>query len=229
MAEEMKRWRERPQAEEDNAVFLDGTLLSVRRGTTAKEPVCLALGIRPDGRWGVLGFWMFGAEGESACNREEVLKDLRRQGVRRVWVLVTDDLPGLEEAIRKLFPEADGPLCVLHAVRQALSQIRRKDRPALAENFRKVDRAEPEAKAREALPELRERWGRVDSQVIARWESRADALRTFFHHPPPIRRYIYTTNQWERLAKEVQRHIKILKSFAVRRGPKSSSTWSSAI
>jgi transposase-like protein len=56
-AEEVKRWRERPLAEEYYAVFLDGTFLSTRRGTTAKEP-----GVRPDGRWEVLGFWMLGAE-----------------------------------------------------------------------------------------------------------------------------------------------------------------------
>ncbi|MEM3486116.1 MAG: transposase [Candidatus Methanomethyliaceae archaeon] len=46
-------------------------------------------------------------------------------------MFVTDDLPGLEEAIRKIFPEADGQLCVLHAVRDALNQARKRDREAL--------------------------------------------------------------------------------------------------
>ena len=50
---------------------------------------------------------MFGAEGKSAKNGEEVLKDLWRQGMRRVRIFITDDLSGLEEAIRKSFPEAD--------------------------------------------------------------------------------------------------------------------------
>ncbi|MBC7109323.1 MAG: transposase [Methanomassiliicoccales archaeon] len=73
--EEVKSWRERPLGEEYYAVFLDVTFLSVRRGKTAKEPVYMALGIKPDGHREILGFWLFGAEGESARNWEEVLKE----------------------------------------------------------------------------------------------------------------------------------------------------------
>ena len=66
--EEVREWRNRPLAREYYAIYLDGTFLSVRRGKTAKEPVYLALGIRPDGHREILGFWLFGAEGESATN-----------------------------------------------------------------------------------------------------------------------------------------------------------------
>ncbi|MEM1831761.1 MAG: transposase [Desulfurococcaceae archaeon] len=58
--EEVQAWRERPLSEEYYAVFLDGTLLSIRRGKTAKEPVYIALGIKPDGRREILGFCVFG-------------------------------------------------------------------------------------------------------------------------------------------------------------------------
>ncbi|MBC7109162.1 MAG: transposase [Methanomassiliicoccales archaeon] len=49
-------------------MFLDGTFLPTRRGKTAKEPVYMALAIKSNGRWEILGFWLFGAEGESAKN-----------------------------------------------------------------------------------------------------------------------------------------------------------------
>jgi transposase-like protein len=90
---------------------LDGTFLSIRRGKTAKEPVYMAPGIKPDGRREILGFWLFGAEGESAGNWEEVLKDLKRCRVQRVRIFITDDLPGLEEAIKKIFPVVYQELC----------------------------------------------------------------------------------------------------------------------
>jgi len=86
----------------------------------------LLLGIKSDGRREVLGFWLFGAEGESAKNWEEVLKDLWRRGVRKARIFITDDLPGLEEAVRKIFPEADWQLCVLHTVQNALNKARKK-------------------------------------------------------------------------------------------------------
>ena len=152
----MRVWRTRPLDEEYYAVFLDGTFLSIRRGGSAKEPVDLALGLKPDGRREILGFWPFGAEGESARNWEEVRRELRRRGVNRVRVFVTDDLPGLEEAIRKIFPDADWELLVLPAVREALNGARNKDREALAQDLRCVYRAEREE---EALRRMRERWG----------------------------------------------------------------------
>ena len=105
-------------------MFLDGTL-SIRRGKTAKEPVYIALGIKPDGRREVLGFWLFGAEGESAKNWEEVLKDLWRRSVREVRTFITDDLPGIEEAIRQVYPKADWQQCVVHKVRSTLSKARK--------------------------------------------------------------------------------------------------------
>jgi len=211
--EEVKAWRERPLSEEYCAVFLDGTFLSIRRGKTAKEPVYMVLGIKPDGRRESLGFWLFGAEGESAGNWEEVLKDLRRRGVERVRIFITDDLPGLEEAIKKIFPEADWQRCVLHAVRDALNKVRKRDREALAEALKKIYRAESREEAEEALRNLRERWGTVYPKIVERWETKAYALLAFLCHPKPIRRYLYTTNLLERLAKEVKRRTKVVEVF----------------
>jgi transposase-like protein len=211
--EEVKAGRERPLSEEYYAVFLDGTFLSIRRGKTAKEPVYMALGIKPDGRREILGFWLFGAEGESAGNCEEVLKDLKRRGVQRVRIFISDDLPGLEEAIKKIFPEADWQLCVLHAVRDALNKVRKRDREALAEALKKIYRAERREEAEEALRNLRERWGTVYPKIVERWETKAYALLAFLRHPKPIRRYLYTTNLLERLAKEVKRRTKMVEVF----------------
>jgi transposase-like protein len=47
--DEVRAWRERPLSKEYFAIFLDGTYLSIRRNEVAKEPVYLALGIKPDG------------------------------------------------------------------------------------------------------------------------------------------------------------------------------------
>ncbi|MBC7218108.1 MAG: IS256 family transposase, partial [Candidatus Caldatribacterium sp.] len=200
-------------AEEYYAVFLDGTFLSIRRGKTAKEPVYMALGIEPDGHREILGFWLFGERGEGVHNWEEVLKDLQRRGVRRVRIFVTDDLPGLEGAIKKMFPDADWQLCVLHAVRDALNRVRRKDREALAEALKKIYRAETEEEAKGGLGKLRERWGEIYPRIVECWETKAYALLAFLRHPKSIRRYLYTTNQLERLAKEVKRRTKVVEVF----------------
>jgi transposase-like protein len=48
---------------------------------------------------------------------------------------------------------------------------------------------------------------------VEQWETKAYALLAFLHYPKPIRRYLYTTNQLERLAKEVKRRTKVVEVF----------------
>ena len=153
------------------------------------------------------------------CRRRK-RRELRRgsQGPQAAWgpkarIFISDNLPWLEEAIKKIFPEADWQLCVLHAVRDALNKVRKRDRKALAEALKKIYRAESREEAEEALQNLRERWGTVYPKIVERWETKAYALLAFLCHPKPIRRYLYTTNLLERLAKEVKRRTKVVEVF----------------
>lgn len=49
--------------------------LAIHRGKTAQESVYVALDLKRDEHREILGFWLFGAEGESARNWGEVLRD----------------------------------------------------------------------------------------------------------------------------------------------------------
>ena len=74
-------------------------------------------------------------------------------------------------------------------------------------------RANLKTKAEEAMRSLRERWGAVYPKIVERWETKAYALLAFLRHPRPVRRYLYTTNQLERLAKEIKRRTKVVEVF----------------
>ncbi len=41
-------------------------------------------------------------------------------------LFISDDLPGIEEAVREIFPSAKWQLCVLHTVRDTLAKVRKK-------------------------------------------------------------------------------------------------------
>jgi putative transposase len=156
--EEVKEWKSRPLSQAYYAIYLDCTFLAVRRGKAAKEPVYVALGIRPDGRREVLGFWLFGAEGESSHNWKSILRELWDRGVREVKVFISDDLPGIEDAVREIFPGAKWQLCVLHMVRDSLAKVRKADREALARDLKAVYGADTVEQAYEALEALERSW-----------------------------------------------------------------------
>ena len=134
-------------------------------------------------------------------------------GIRRVKIFSTDDLPGIEEAIRKIFPEVDWQLCVLHTIRDALNKARKNDREALAQDPKAGHRAETEEETKEAHRKLRGHCKTAYPRVSVRWETKTYAFLTFLRHPKPRRRYLYTTNQLERVSKEVKRRTKVVEVF----------------
>ncbi len=92
-------------------------------------------GVGDAARWkkGDPGFLVVWSGRKSAENREEVLKELRRRGVEKVRIFITDDLPRVEGVITRIFPQSEWQLCVLHAVRDSLNKVRKGDRQGVAE------------------------------------------------------------------------------------------------
>ena len=102
----------RPLKEAYFSVVIDACFLSLRRGSYKKEPIYIALGTDHEGRREILGFWVMGAEGESAHAWREIFSELKERGMERIDIVVTGDLPGIEEATRTVFPGADRKLCL---------------------------------------------------------------------------------------------------------------------
>ncbi len=181
------------------SVVIDAVFLSLRRGSYKKEPVYIALGTEEEGRREILGFWIFGGEGESSCAWREVFSELRERGVERIDILVSDDLPGIGEAVGSVFPGADHQLCIVHAMRNSQRKVRRKDWEKVSEDPRVVYRAESEEEAEVALGAFQEAWKKRYSSLVRYWRENFSCLTAFLKYPQAVRPSIYTTNQLERI------------------------------
>ena len=180
--------------EEMAFVYLDGLSLKVLRDGEGivRETVYVALGITPCGERRVLGFWLLPAE--SALGWEGVLGELWQRGLRRVLLFVTDGLPGLPEAIRRVYPQAEWQRCVVHGVRWSLSQVRARDRALLAEDLRRVYGAEGREEALWALERLREAWGSRYPGLVGLWVEESGAFLRFYGYPKVLWPYLRSTN-----------------------------------
>lgn len=56
---------------------------------------------------------------ESTHKWQDLMKNPKRRG-QRIQIFVTNDLPGLEEAIKSIFPDLSWQLGVIHAVLDTL-------------------------------------------------------------------------------------------------------------
>lgn len=211
---EIEAWRMRPLKESYFSVIIDAVFLSLRRGSYAKEPVYIAQGTDHEGRREILGFWVMGGEGESAHAWREIFGELRERGVERIDIVVSDDLSGIEEATRSVFPGADHQLCCVHAVRNARTKVRRSDCSEVLSGLKAIYRADDQEEAERALSTFEERWKKRYPSLVRYWRENFPYLTAFLKYPEQVRPYIYTTNQLERINKEIKRRTKTIEVFS---------------
>ena len=212
--ETIDKWKNRPLMSEYAVIFLDATFVKLRRADVRSEPVYIAMGVLPNGEREILGFTLFGSEGESAGAWNEYLLKLQQRGVRSVKLFVTDNLSGLKETTAQVFPGSEHQLCVVHQIRNCLLDTRARDKAELAHDMKTIYRADNLASARVNFKTFKAKWSTRNPKVVKRWENNLPHLLTFYKFDPGLRRYIYTTNVLERLNKEIKRRVKVIESFS---------------
>ena len=70
---------------------------------------------------------MWIAETETAKYWLSVLTEIRNRGVKDILIITSDDLPGIEDAIKAAYPEALYQGCVVHLIRNSLKHVSYKD------------------------------------------------------------------------------------------------------
>jgi putative transposase len=111
--DELAAWQNRPLDRVYPVVFVDALMVKIRDGTVANRPVYLAVGVSLDGERDVLGMWA-GTGGEGAKQWLAYLSELRNRGVGDVFIVCTDGLKGMGEAIEATWPAAVHQTCVVH-------------------------------------------------------------------------------------------------------------------
>jgi putative transposase len=202
-------FRRRPLPQEMAFVYLDGLFLKVfREGEgVGREAASVALGVTPEGRRQVLRYWLLPTE--SALGWEGVLRELWQRGLRRVLLFITDGLPGLPEAMGRVYPQAEWQRCVVHGVRWSLAQVRARERALLAEDLKQVYLAEDRREALQALERLKATWGSRYPGVVGLWWRESGAFLRFYSYPRALWPYLRSTNLMERFIREVRRGTKV--------------------
>lgn len=209
--ENIESWQQRPLKKRYSILYLDGTYLKLRRDDVAGEVVYIVIGITEEGYREILGFYVGGQE--SALGWKEILRDLYERGAEEVLLGVFDGLPGLEAAMKEIYPKADVQRCVVHKIRNALTAARKKDRTAIAEDLKTIYQAKTKEEAKSQFKVFKEAWQGKHPKIVKSWEDDLDVLLTFLDYPSSIRRMIYTTNIIERTMKEIKKRTKTMNSL----------------
>jgi len=122
---------------------------------------------------------------------------------------VSDGLPGMEEAILRVYPNAEWQQCLLHKMRNTLAKVRKEDRGTVAWELRRIYLADSRKEAESAWHRFRVRWERKYPEAVRAWEEELDSLFVFFRYPKALWTYLRSTNLLERFIRELRRGTKV--------------------
>lgn len=189
--DQVTAFHSKPFTENYPFIFMDATYLNLRRDSVGKEALHVVLGITVDGRKEVLDACLFPTE--SAANYEAMLINLKERGLTGVLLAVSDGLTGMEDMVRRVFPKAEHQSCWVHLARNAMRQVRQKDRPGIMTALKAVYNQSSEDEAKCALDTFLTQTKHAYPKLVHLFEGKTN-LFSFYHYPAAIRKTIYTTN-----------------------------------
>ena len=208
IAEEViEKFKTRKLAEEYPVLFIDATNISIKRDSTEKEAVHSVIGVRKDGKREVLTYFIPGGS-EKASVWQDIFISLKERGLRGLKMIISDDLTGLSEAIKEVFPEADHQLCWFHLKKNIKNRVRKKHFEEILRDLEYVLTSPDEETARERLEKFISKWSKL-YRYFNNLKKKVNNYCYFFKLPPKLRSFFYTTNWIERCFKELKDRIRI--------------------
>jgi len=206
--ENLKAFAERRLSENYPYLILDARYEKVREaGVIVSQAVLVAVAVDEDGRRQILAVEL--ANRESRSSWREFLSRLKQRGLTGVEFVVSDDHPGLKQAVCEVVPQAAWQRCHVHFLRNALDYVPRKvDDDCLQELRWFYDRRD--------LAEVR----RDIAQWLAKWQAKYPRLcdwveetLTYYRLPLPHHKHMKSTNMLERLNQELKRRTHVVRIF----------------
>ena len=176
-------------------VFVDAMYTPVKTEAGAGQKALYNMvGIDVDGHKDVLGFWL--SEDESSRQWIQILEEIKRRGVEDILFISLDGLPGLEDAIKTIYPQTATQRCIVHLMRNSTRYIPRKRWAEFAKDIKAVYKAVSLDEATALFEAFQTKWDTYQSAVNVWTKNWAAGVR-LFELPSAIRKIIYTTNTIE--------------------------------
>ena len=141
------------------------------------------------------------------------LSALKARGLAGVEFVVSDDHPGLKQAIREVLPEAAWQRCYVHFLRNALDYVPRKvDDDCLRELRWFYDRRDLTEVRRDIAAWLG-KWQAKYPRLCNWVEDNIEETLTYYRLPLPHHKHMKSTNMLERLNQELKRRTHVVRIF----------------
>ena len=208
---QVKAFRERPLEGSYPYLWLDAKYLKVRDGAHVySKALMVAFAVHDTGRREVIGIEI--AESETEAGWAAFLRDLRARGLEGVRLAVSDDHLGLKAAISKVLG-SPWQRCTVHFIRNMHSHCKKGQRNMVGAALREVFNAENLEDAKERARSVIERLEPSVPKVAELFEAAEEDLLAFYRFPEAHWKKLRSTNNIERVNKEIARRSDVVGIF----------------
>jgi putative transposase len=201
---EFATWKTRPLAADYAYAFADGTYFNViYAGQEHNMPILAVIGINLAGEREVLAFSVGDRENQTAW--EELLEDLKRRGVQRIGLWVSDGNQATINAIEIKFSASQRQRCVKHKMDNVLGYIPKGQHDQVEPELKAIFYQDSREQADQEVAAFCEKFQALYPSAVNCLKRDLEACLTFYAFPKAHWKTIRTTNVIERLFGEVKK------------------------
>ena len=192
--------------------MVDATYFKVRENSRIiSKAFMIAYGTNAEGHREILGFGVYAKE--SSATWTDFLLSLKKRGLTGLLMITSDAHEGILNAIGKVFPTVPWQRCQFHFSRNITDKAPKKYQTGLRAELQELFNCKTMAEARKVRDRIIEDYRDVAESAVACLDEGFESSMTVMLLPAWLRRFYRTSNQIERLNKELKRRSKVIGVF----------------
>ena len=176
-------------------VWVDGIHTRVRLGHDDRLCCLVMVGARLDGTKELVA--VQDGYRESSESWAELLRDLKKRGMRAPVLAIGDGALGFWAACKDAFPETRHQRDWVHKTANVLDALPKSVHRRAKKAIREITEAENKAEARKAIKEFSQEFGAKWPKAAAKIEDEGEALLAYYDYPAEHWKHLRTTNPIE--------------------------------
>ncbi|WP_373730646.1 IS256 family transposase [Bacteroides heparinolyticus] len=210
--EKVKEFRERPLTVDYPFLTIDATYFKVRENARViSKALMIAYATNSEGRREIIGFDVYRNESKETWNA--FLKSMKARGLNGVKMITSDAHEGMIDAISKQFPDVPWQRCQFHFSRNIIQKTPVKYQKGLAGELQEMFNCKTIEEARRRRDEIIADYKEVADEAMTCLDDGFEAAMTVMVFPKYLHKYFRTSNQIERLNRELKRRSKVIGIF----------------
>ena len=209
---QIEAFRNRQLDKEYPVIFVDALYEKIRNNNYVNSMACMVVkAIDINGKCNIIAIECM--ENESEETYLSLFNNLKKRGLEKVWLVVSDSHRGLKRAIGRSFVGSSWQRCKVHFIRNILGYIPKKFLNEVSSKLKEIWEAKDISSSRKLKDEFVEEYkDRFPKAVDVLEEGYEDSIQ-FYRFDKINPKKISSTNTLERLNREIRRRSKVVAVF----------------